>query len=371
MYDIKRSETLHITENEMNNHIFFDQASDLFRTRIERRSFFGRILTGTGAAALSSLIPGSTFAAATGSVNRQSTVSFAAGKDRRDLMHAILKPLESDIRAAIKGKRVIIKPNMVGNDQPLCATHPDAIRGVLDFLKPIYKDTVLIAESTGRRYNNKSGTFHHFTLYNYPPLEKEYNAKLFDLNSRGTVTEWLVGPDGKPLDIRIIDTFYDPDAYVISLCRLKTHNALVVTLTAKNIFFAAPINDDTRHEKQRMHSAGTRNLNFNVFMLARKIAPDLAILDGVEGMEGNGPTRGTPVDHGVALASTDFVAADRMGCMLMGLNFDDVGYLTYCANAGLGQGDISKIKVIGPDPSRHVIQYALHENVARMLEWKS
>jgi uncharacterized protein (DUF362 family) len=354
----------------MDTRIYLDQASDLFRTSIDRRSFFGRILTGSAGAALGSLVPGAPALAAPAQP-KQSVVSFAAGNDRRDNVYQSLLPLKNDIAAAIKNKKVIIKVNMVGNDQPLCATHPDSVRAVLDFLKPIYKETVVIAESTGRRYNNKSGTFHHFNLYNYLPLEREYNAKLFDLNTRGVVTEWLVGPDGKPLDIRIIDTFYDPDAYVISLCRLKTHNALVVTLSAKNIFFAAPINDDTRHEKARMHTAGTRNLNFNVFMLARKIAPDLAVLDGFEGMEGNGPTRGTPVDHRVALASTDFVAADRTGCMLMGVNFDDVGYLTYSANAGLGEGDLSKIKIIGPDPSKHVIKYALHENVKRMLEWKS
>jgi uncharacterized protein (DUF362 family) len=120
-----------------------------------------------------------------------------------------------------------------------------------------------------------------------------------------------------------------------------------------------------------MHSVGTRNLNFNVFLLARKIQPDLAVIDGFEGMEGNGPTKGTPVDHRVALASADFVAADRVGCMLMGVDFSDVGYLTYCANAGLGRGDLSKITILGPDPKPHVITYKLHETVAQQLEWKN
>ena len=88
-------------------------------------------------------------------------------------------------------------------------------------------------------------------------------------------------------------------------------------------------------------------------------------------MEGNGPTAGTPIEHCVALASTDFVAADRIGCLLMDVPFGDVGYLTYCANAGIGQGDISKIKIAGPDPSNYVKTYKLHENFDLMLEWKS
>ena len=357
-------------EHGMNKKIFFDEVSDLLRTRIERRSFLGSLLTGAAGAAFGSLITESPARAATQPENT-STVSFASGNDRRELVHQALKPLEAKIRAAVRGKQVIIKPNLVGNDQPLCATHPDAVRGVLDFLKPFYKRTVLVAESTGRRYNNKSGTFRHFELYDYPPLEREYDSKLCDLNTRPYITEWVVGAQGRPLDIRTISTFQDPEAYIISLCRLKTHNALVITLAAKNILFAAPINDDIRHEKQRMHSVGCRNLNFNVFLLAGKIRPDLSVIDGFEGMEGNGPTQGTPVDHRVAIASEDFVAADRVGCMLMGVNFGDVGYLTYCANAGLGQGDISKINILGPDPKPHVIVYKLHENVANMLEWKN
>lgn len=83
------------------------------------------------------------------------------------------------------------------------------------------------------------------------------------------------------------------------------------------------------------------------------------------------PTEGTPVEHGVALASTDFIAADRIGCLLMDVPFGDVGYLTYCANAGLGQGDLSKITIIGPDPRSHVITYKLHERFEQMLEWKT
>lgn len=354
----------------MNERIFLDEASDHFRLRIDRRGFMSRMLLGSAGAALCSLLPEAPALAGTVG-ERRSMVSFVTGTDRREMVYQALKPLEKEIKQGIKGRQVIIKPNLVGNDQPLCATHADAIRGVLDFLKPIYKGQVLIAESTGRRYNNKSGTFRHFELYNYPPLEREYNAKLYDLNTRPFQTEWLLDKDGRPIDIRIIDSFYDPKNYIISLCRPKTHNALVATLSAKNIYFASPINDDIRHEKQRMHTVGTKHLNFNVFLLAQKFQPDLAVVDGFEGMEGNGPTQGTVVEHRVALASTDYIAADRIGCQLMGLDFGDVGYLTYSANAGIGQGDRSKIDIIGPDPAPHIIKYKLHENVLKMLDWKS
>jgi uncharacterized protein (DUF362 family) len=355
----------------MNERIFLDEASDFFKIRQDRRNFMGRLLLGSAGAALGTILPGAPVRAATVE-EKKSLVSFTNGNDRRDNVFRVLKPLEKEIREGVQGKQVIIKVNMVGNNQQLCATHPDAVRGVLDFLKPFYKQTVLVAESTGRRYDNKSGTFNHFELYKYPPIEKEFNAKLYDLNTRPFNTEWVLDAAGHPLDIRIIDSFYDPNNYVISLCMLKTHNSVVATFSAKNIMMAAPINDDIRHEKKRIHTAGLKGFNFNLFLLAQKLQPELAVIDGLEGMEGNGPAQGTKVDHKVALASTDFIAADRVACQLIGLDFGDVGYLTYCANAGVGQGDLSKIQVMGGDPSQHVIKYQLQETAYKQISaWKN
>jgi uncharacterized protein (DUF362 family) len=353
----------------MQERIYLEEVSDILKIRQNRRSFLEKLALGTAGAAFGSLVSPRPSLAETVAPG-MSTVSFVTGKDRRDMVYQALKPLEKDIKKGIQGKQIYIKPNLVGNEQILCATHPDAIRGLLDFLKPIYKKQVIIGEATGRRYADMAGTMKHYTIYNYFPLEKEYNVKLVDLNAGTYKVEWVLSKEGHPLDIRICSPFLDPDNYFISICRLKTHNTLVVTLSAKNMLLGAPFVDGTRHDKSRLHSPGIRGMNFDVFLLAQKIQPRLAILDGLEGMEGNGPTAGTQVDHGVALASTDFVAADRMGCRLMDIDFADCGYLTYCANAGLGQGDLSKIRVIGPDPANYIKKYKQHENIKRQMEWK-
>jgi len=353
----------------MDDRTYLDEVSDILKTDVSRRRFVRNLVLGPAGAAFLPLVSVGPSNAAIPDAGG-STVSFVTGDDRREMMRRVLEPLKRDIKKAVRGRQVIIKPNLVGNDNILCATHPDAIRGVLDFLKPIYKEPVLIAESTGRRYRGRSGTFTHYRLYNYPALEREYDVRLVDLNERGTITEWLMTDSGHPLDIRTIDAFQDRGNYFISLCRLKTHAPLIVTMTAKNVIMASPINDDVRHEKRRMHSVGAKTLNFNMFLLALKIRPDLAVIDGLEGMEGDGPTQGTRVRHGVALASTDFVAADMTGCRLMGVDPADVGYLTYCANAGLGQGNPDRIRILGPDPARHVIDYKLHRDIERMLRWK-
>jgi len=86
-------------------------------------------------------------------------------------------------------------------------------------------------------------------------------------------------------------------------------------------------------------------------------------------MEGNGPNNGTPVDHRVCIASTDWLAADRVGVELMGVDFAKVGYLNYCAQNRTGIADLSKIEVIGERISNHIRPYKLNDNIEKQLIW--
>ena len=92
-----------------------------------------------------------------------------------------------------------------------------------------------------------------------------------------------------------------------------------------------------------------RQTHYNMLLTAQKMRPywGAAVLDGFEGMEGNGPASGTPVASRIAIASTDFIAADRVGVECMGIDPAWPGYLNYCGQLGLGNYDIAKIDVIG------------------------
>lgn len=304
----------------------------------------------------------------------ESRVSLVKGNDRRDLIYEAMKPFENEIKEGIKDKQVIIKLNCVGqNGYLLMVTHPDAVRGVLDFLKPIYDRQVIVAESAVQNRNVPRW----YEMYAYKPLEQEYNTKIVELNHEPTTYHWILDKDLYPARIRIINTFLDPNNYIISITRLKTHNCVVATLTLKNTVMGSPLKIPRLkiNEKAKMHATGKGNnspkmINFNIFLMAHRVRPDFAILDGFEGVEGNGPAHGTPVDQRVALAGPDYLAVDRIGSELMGIPWEDIGYLNYCANAGLGQGDRSKIKIIGPDPRDYVIKYKLHENIEWQLTWK-
>ena len=71
------------------------------------------------------------------------------------------------------------------------------------------------------------------------------------------------------------------------------------------------------------------------------------VIDAWEGMEGNGPASGTPISHKVAVASTDYLAADRVMLETMGMKAENIGHLVYCSRAGLGQFDLAKIDIRG------------------------
>ena len=244
-------------------------------------------------------------------------------------------------------KRILVKPNFVSTTRPLAASHADEIRGILDFFKPRFKGEIIVGESAP----SKNGTFEGYQNFGYLPLEKEYGIKLVDLNAQPWVYRYVFGKESRPIPIRIISTFLDRDTYIISAAKMKTHDRAVTTLSLKNILIGAPLNDGTRNDKGLTHQdynfTPKETLHFNMFHLAQEIWPDLGIIDGFEAMEGNGPVGGTPVDAKVALASLDSLALDTFTTRIMGFDTSKIPYLMAMAAAGMGQGDLTKVQVVG------------------------
>jgi uncharacterized protein (DUF362 family) len=274
-------------------------------------------------------------------------VSLIKGNERRENVFKSLKLIENDVFSAIGDRQVLIKPNFVQTSRQLAASHVDAIRGILEFLRTSYKKEILIGESTA----NKEGTFAGYRNYGYTALEKQYKARLVDLNTGAYEYRYVIDENNQPIPIRICQPFVDPKYYVISAAVMKTHGFVSVTLSLKNILLGAPINDYTKSDKGLMHKGPHGSWNdlchFNMFHLAQDVYPDLAVIDGFEGMEGDGPSRGTPVDSRLAIASADPLAADTLGAKVMGFDPKKILYLSSMAAAGFGQGDVAKIRVLG------------------------
>jgi uncharacterized protein (DUF362 family) len=162
----------------------------------------------------------------------------------------------------------------------------------------------------------------------------------------------------------------DQNSFLISAAIMKTHQLVVTTLSLKNIIFGAPLKIDWESDKRIVHGGGTRGINYNLFALAQRLHPHLAVIDGYEGMEGDGPTHGTPVNHRVCVAATDWLAADRVAVELMGIDFAKIGYLNYCAEAKLGESDLKKIEIVGPPIKEHAKTYELPSNIEELLIWR-
>jgi uncharacterized protein (DUF362 family) len=137
---------------------------------------------------------------------------------------------------------------------------------------------------------------------------------------------------------------------------MKTHLQCIVTLSLKNLLMAAPINDYQKNDwkvgdKFNMHVIPEATANspifYNLFQMAHYVYPDLAVIDGFIGMEGNGPASGTDIDSRMAIASLDALAADTVGATVMGFDPDIIPYLKFLNQGGFGQGNIDNIEVVG------------------------
>jgi uncharacterized protein (DUF362 family) len=305
-----------------------------------------------------------------------SRVGLAAGEDRADIAFQALKPFSKEVAAAIGNKRVVIKPNLLVTNRPLAATDAKNLEGILEFLKSIGKDkNVLITESPAMGKAQVG-----YSNYGYDKLADKYGVKLAELDDDDIETIWCFSEkDFHPHPCRVGKTLLDPNNFIISAAKLKTHDRVIATLSLKNIVLGAAIKraGSERAEggymgdsdKPTMHGGGIRGINFNLAVLAQRLHPHLAVIDGYEGMEGRGPGNGTAINSRVCVASLDWLAADRVGIELMGLNFAQIGYLNFCATAGLGEADLAKIEIVGPALKDHIKQYKLPSNMDQMLGW--
>ena len=348
---------------------------------LNRRTFIKEsVVTGVGLAA-------GLRAAALGGIARAdydpsavtATVGITKGPDRADNAFRSLQLFKKQIAAAIGNKRVVIKVNFVAH-QTWAYTRMPHVEGILEFLKSIGKRDVVITESPAG-----GNTMSSLDYAGYWPLIKKYPARFMDLNQEGFsyADIWLYGStsNNSQRRIRICKMYLNPNNFIISATPIKTHNTVLVTLSAKNIGMSVPFIDigfnwnqsGSVREKWWMHgnAGGTsyppgdfQALNDNVYrMLAiYNIRPHLAVLDGYQGTERNGPHEGIgiPTPQQVAVTSLDWLAADRIGLTLMGtnvyrvLNHTQDGYampypavLNYCWQAGAGEWDDRRIQVIG------------------------
>jgi uncharacterized protein (DUF362 family) len=285
------------------------------------------------------------------------TVSIAKAKNRYDTVTKALDLISGDVEKSLKGsKRIVIKPNLVSPSNPVCATHIDAVKATIDFLQRFTSNKITVAE--GSAFDTRSC----YKNYGYSAISKEYGLELVDLNEDDSVEARVYDRNFREITIHLAKTIVESD-YRVSLAIPKTHDCLIVTLSLKNMVVGS-----AQQDKNLLHQ-GYPAMNLNMFRVIKQVPPSLAVLDGWICMEGNGPVSGTPVELGLALASTDFVAADTVTTWLMGFDPSEVGYLTY-ANGRLGVGDLEKIRIVGEDINPLKRRFRPHQDYEAQRKWQ-
>lgn len=275
----------------------------------------------------------------------KSKVSLVKGNNRYDNIKGALEILKPEIENKIRGKKkILIKPNLVtaNLEQAKAVTHPDAVRAVLNFILPL-KDNdaqVILGEDCGA-----GDTGEAFQNFGYFKLSKEYGIPLKDLAQDKTVLVRIYSRElHRNLVQHIFKTFLESD-FRISVGPPKTHDAVILTLSLKNIVIAA-IQEKYKTGKENIHQ-GPKAMNLSLAKLAKYLYPHLSVIDAFEAMEGNGPSSGEIVPIKLALVSSDFLAADSMMTRIMGFKPEDIGYLHYCHKWRLGNMDLNNIEIVG------------------------
>ncbi len=286
-----------------------------------------------------------------------SRVALVQGPDRYDNIARALQAIDDQIDLADK-ERIVIKPNFVSTQRQLAATHVDAMRAVLEHLRTRGAGPITLAE--GPAIGSLESGLRH---YGYEPMIREFGLRVVDLNRDETEPVQVWDSHLRPHTVHVARTVLESD-FRISVGPPKTHDTVIVTLSLKNYAVGSLVGKRAVHQ-------GCAGINLNLYKLAPYVAPHLAVIDGFVGMEGRGPTQGDPVDWRVAIASTDFLAADCLAARAMGFDPHEVGYLHYCLLKGLGHGEPEEIEVVGNATPEEVYHpFRPHPTTEEQRRWQ-
>ena len=287
----------------------------------------------------------------------------AALESQEDRYKTVFKALDlitKDINDSIgqlspKSDYILVKPNCVMDTVKNCATHVDAIIATLDFVTALWPGKIIFAEGSAQ------STFRAFQNYGYEILKQRYsNIEFLDLNYAETIYIDVFDRFLKPLKIRISNTVSQAPMR-ISIGPPKTHDSVIVTLSIKNMAVGSIYGED----KMLIHQ-GPKAINKTLAEINKYTFPHLSVIDGWQGMEGDGPAGGKMVDTRFAVASLNCLAADVLTTRLMGFNPLQVGYLAYSGAFDI----VNKIQVIGKNPADFTFKFKPHHSYLEQIQWE-
>jgi uncharacterized protein (DUF362 family) len=260
----------------------------------------------------------------------QSVVHIApAGDYNADLADVVCRQYEHfRARVPLAGKRVVLKPNLVEyHRDKVINTHPNVVAAVIELCRREGAAEVVVAEGPGHWRNVE----YLVAASGLGDVLKQYKVPFVDLNHDEPLRRVNLGRLTR-LEYLYLSRTVATAEVLISLPKLKTHHWAVATLSMKNLFGTLP-GVCYGWPKNELHWRGIDN---SIVDITATRPPDLAVVDGIVGMEGDGPLNGTPKAAGVLVMGCDPVAVDATCCRLMQLDPAKVGYLVLAERQKLG-----------------------------------
>lgn len=255
----------------------------------------------------------------------------------------------------IRGKRILLKPNLV-ETRPGAEhinTHPLVVRAAVEAFLHLGAARVLVAEGVGHRRDSllvleESGLAEVLFEDRIPFADLNYDTVFTVANTHGaTRLTTLTFPD----TLKQVD-------WIVSLAKMKTHHWAGVTLSMKNLFGVMP-GSYYGWPKNVLHHAGIME---SILDIAAALKPQLAIVDGIIGMEGDGPIMGTPKPAGVLVMGRNPPAVDATCARIMGIDPQRILYLARAAGK-LGAIREAQIRQLGETIAGVRAPFALIEKI--------
>ncbi|MGA7792111.1 MAG: DUF362 domain-containing protein [Candidatus Acidiferrales bacterium] len=239
--------------------------------------------------------------------------------DLAAVLHETL--LEFDL--PVRGKTVLLKPNFVGFDPlGMTNTHPAVVHAARETFSRLGASTVLIGEGPALERDTHA-VLESIRLREYlGPLSRIF----VDLNLDDVERVTLKTHASRLSELYLPKTVLGVD-FLVSLPKLKTHHWAGVTLSLKNMFGVVP-GGCYGWPKNALHWAG---IDRAILDINAAVRPDFAIVDGIIGMEGNGPIQGQSKNCGVLIVGDDPVAVDATCTRIMGLLPEKINYINRAA----------------------------------------
>lgn len=263
----------------------------------------------------------------------------------RESLRQVLEPL-GGMKAFVPPKaRVVIKPNLLMSKKPEDATttHPALVRAVAEEVQRAGAGDILIADSPGGLYNKQLLK----AVYSTAGMEEVSRQTGVPLNYNLETVE-VSHPAGETVKgMTLIRPVVEADV-VIDLCKLKTHGMTMYTGAVKNLFGCIP---GTMKAEYHFRLQQVPEFCGMLVDIATFVKPALCIMDAVVGMEGAGPSGGTPRKLGLLMASANPFELDLMASSLIGYRPDEVPTVAIGIRRGLSPGSPEELTWYGTDPA--------------------